>query len=312
MPELKSDRASREQRALNSLHGLAVGDAFGECYFPPNQGLIRSRTLVEGRWRYTDDTNMALGIVACLFEHGKIEQDWLAERFAADFDHSRGYGPAMRRLLPAIKSGGDWRVLSKALFGGEGSFGNGAAMRVSPVGAYFADDLDAVAENARLSAEVTHAHPAGITGAIGIALGAALACQRELYGPALLEAISQRLPVCDVARGVNRAAHLITYSLSERSKVALAVQALGNGSRISAQDTVPYALWSASNWLGPDEENYEEALWRTVEGLGDRDTTCAMVGGIVAARLGMQVIPTEWLKHAEPVMPDAWEDVNAD
>ena len=54
--------------------------------------------------------------------------------------------------------------------------------------------------------------------------------------------------------------------------------ALGTGRKVSAQDTVPFALWCASQRLG----NYEEAFWLTVSELCDVDTTCAMVGGIVA------------------------------
>lgn len=53
----------------------------------------------------------------------------------------------------------------KRLFYGQGSYGNGAAMRVAPLGAYFADDLALATQQARLSAEVTHAHAEGLIGA---------------------------------------------------------------------------------------------------------------------------------------------------
>jgi ADP-ribosylglycohydrolase len=52
---------------------------------------------------------------------------------------------------------------------------------------------------------------------------------------------------------------------------------LGSGFEVSAQDTVPFCLWCA----GQHMEHWEETLWLTVAGLGDRDTTCAIVGGIV-------------------------------
>jgi hypothetical protein len=61
-----------------------------------------------------------------------------------------------------------------------GSFGNGAAMRVAPLGAFFADQpLEVVCNQARLSAEVTHAHAEGIAGAIAVAVAAALAWQKR-------------------------------------------------------------------------------------------------------------------------------------
>ena len=70
--------------------------------------------------------------------------------------------------------------------------------------------------------------------------------------------------------------------------------ALGNGTGVSCQDTVPFCLWCAGTHL----DSYEEALWLTVAGLGDRDTTCAIVGGIVALR---SEIPTAWLAAREPL-----------
>lgn len=78
--------------------------------------------------------------------------------------------------------------------------------------------------------------------------------------------------------------------------VAEAVSELGNGSRVISEDTVPFTLWAAARNL----EDYEEAMWRTVEGLGDRDTTCAIVGGIVALT-SRTPIPPEWLSSREPL-----------
>jgi ADP-ribosylglycohydrolase len=52
---------------------------------------------------------------------------------------------------------------------------------------------------------------------------------------------------------------------------------LGNGSRVLASDTVPFALWCAVTHL----DDFAEACWCCVEVGGDIDTTCAMVGGII-------------------------------
>jgi len=62
-------------------------------------------------------------------------------------------------------------------------------------------------------------------------------------------------------------------------------------------DTVPLALWCAGERL----DDYEEALWLTVSALGDRDTTCAIVGGVVAAYTGAGGIPGAWLRAREPL-----------
>jgi ADP-ribosylglycohydrolase len=63
---------------------------------------------------------------------------------------------------------------------------------------------------------------------------------------------------------------------------------------------VPFCLWAAAHHRG----SYEEALWTTVSGLGDRDTTCAIVGGIVAMSAGVESIPKIWLESREPL--PAW------
>jgi len=122
------------ERARLSLEGLSIGDAFGERFFgPPDRvaSFVSRRATPGGVWRWTDDTAMALSIVDQLEESGAVDQDALAARFAENFDPARGYGAGAFRLLMAIGEGADWRQGSRALFGGEGSLGNGAAMRVA-------------------------------------------------------------------------------------------------------------------------------------------------------------------------------------
>ncbi|MGH2506791.1 MAG: ADP-ribosylglycohydrolase family protein, partial [Ktedonobacteraceae bacterium] len=79
------------------------------------------------------------------------------------------------------------------------------------------------------------------------------------------------------------------------TSVEAAASMLGSGYQISAQDTVPFALWCAGQFL----DNYAEALWQTASGLGDIDTTCAMVGGIVALYTGVEQIPEQWIERRE-------------
>lgn len=122
-------------RALASLRGLAVGDALGSQFFvPANLPLLKHRALPPGPWQWTDDTEMACSVVAVLATHHRIDQDALAHSFAAHHDFDRGYGPAVNRLLRLVREGGDWRELASALFDGRGSWGNGAAMRIAPLG----------------------------------------------------------------------------------------------------------------------------------------------------------------------------------
>ncbi len=160
----------RLEKALLSLDGLSVGDAFGELFFTisPHGS---STGLPPGPWRWTDDTHMALSIVEILQTYGHIEQDALAKAFARRFSEEphRGYAGGAKRLLRQVANGADWRKISPRLFG-TGSYGNGAAMRVAPVGAFFYDDLQRAAQEAQLSAVVTHAHIEAQAGAMAVAI----------------------------------------------------------------------------------------------------------------------------------------------
>ncbi|MFJ2740262.1 ADP-ribosylglycohydrolase family protein [Streptomyces sp. NPDC087440] len=292
--------AENRPAARRSLEALALGDAFGERWFPLfrfREGLVpdtayddvRARRLPEGPvWHWTDDTAMALALHRVLTEHGRVVPDRLAACFALTFDADpgRGYGHGMHVLLPGLLAHpGDWRTLAPSLFEG-GSLGNGAAMRVAPLGAWFAPDLDRAAEEAALSARVTHAHPQGIAGAVAVAVAAALSVRGELT----LTGVAERTPPGPVRDGLLRAAGLPFTTAPWK-----AADLLGNGQRIRADDTVPFAVWTAARH--PD--SLEDALWSTAEGFGDVDTTCAITGGIVGARVGVEGMPGEWLERRE-------------
>lgn len=295
---MQATTQERLERAYCSLEGLSVGDGFGEQFFVAPyivDSLIEKRALFEPPWEFTDDTNMALSIVAILRQESKIEQDKLALSFAERYDPSRGYGPAMHGFMAKIQGGEYWRKAASSLFVGQGSFGNGAAMRVAPLGAYFADDLDLAVEQARLSAQITHAHPEGIAGAIAVAVAAGLASRfrEEATLPQpnnFLEAVLPFVPESQV-----RAKMMQSLNFAPDISVKQVAARLGSGDKVTAQDTVPFALWCAALQLA----NYQEALWLTVSGLGDRDTTCAIVGGIVASYTGVEAIPLTWREYRE-------------
>lgn len=164
--------------AHESLAGLSVGDAFGNENFTPRTVVVLPGA-PEGVWPWTDDTQMACSLVEVLVRHGRVEQAELARAFAARGERFRDYGRGALRFMEAIRRGGDWREASVGLFDGIGSWGNGGAMRVTPLGAWFADDLDRAATEAAASAEVTHAHPEGIAGGIAAGVAAAWAAGRR-------------------------------------------------------------------------------------------------------------------------------------
>ncbi|ARF64717.1 hypothetical protein B1H20_27480 [Streptomyces violaceoruber] len=296
---MTADSASerRFERALASLRGLSVGDALGSQFFvPANYPLLKQRALPPGPWQWTDDTEMACSVLAVLAAHHRVDQDALTRSFAEHHDFDRGYGPAVNRMLRLVREGGDWRELSSALFNGQGSWGNGSAMRIAPLGAWYADDPEQATHQAEISSYPTHQHREAVVGAMAVAAAASLAAAPD--GPPspeeLLDGVIALVPRSAVGAGLRRARDMLDYQ--DAGTVAAV---LGNGRRTSAHDTVPFALWSAARSLG----DYEEAFWVTAQAGGDVDTTCAIVGGIVASG-GGGAPPPAWLTQTEE--PPAW------
>ncbi|MEU9216273.1 ADP-ribosylglycohydrolase family protein [Streptomyces sp. NPDC048376] len=292
----------RLDRALASLRGLSVGDALGSQFFVhANYPLLGRRELPPGTWQWTDDTEMACSVVSVLAAHHRIDQDALALSFARHHDFDRGYGPAVNRLLRLVREGGDWRELAAALFNGQGSWGNGAAMRIAPLGAWYADDPEQATHQAEISAYPTHQHREAVVGAMAVAAAAALAA--DPAGPpsahALLDGVIALVPKSAVGAGLRRARDMLDYG--DATTVAAV---LGSGRRTTAHDTVPFALWSAARALG----EYETAFWTTAQVGGDVDTTCAIVGGVIAAgKTGAP--PAEWAGRVEAL--PAWMTATA-
>ena len=298
---LPADHAERMRRVLLSLDGLSVGDGFGECFFVSTHTIERRlelRELPKAPWTFTDDTTMALSIVRCLQRNGFIDQDKLAAAFVEEYarNPNRGYGGMARHILSAIRAGDSWKEASRRAFKGEGSMGNGGAMRSAPLGAYFADDIDRLVYEAKCSAEVTHAHPDGKTGAVAIALSAAWMWQNRHNSKEpsydVIDFVLTHIPRTETYHELLKA-----FDLPFEAKPQIAARILGNGSRVIASDTVPFCIWCAARHA----HSYTDALWATVSGLGDRDTTCAIVGGIVALSAGRESIPPEWLNAREPL-----------
>jgi ADP-ribosylglycohydrolase len=284
---------------LISLRGLSVGDAFGYTFGElrwvkeNSASRIQTRELARGPWRWTDDTHMALSVVEVLREYGHIDEDALAQAFARRYADQprRGYGGGARRLLWNVAQGGDWRTEAAAMFDGTGSFGNGSAMRVAPLGAFFAGDLPRTVAEADRSAAPTHTHPEGRAGAVAVAVAAALvAGPGTPSGNDLLAAVIAHTPESAVRDGLRRALEL------PGRDAQLAAARLGNGARVSCPDTVPFCLWVVARYLGETET----ALWATAGALGDIDTNCAIVGGILAL---VNPVPDEWLRRREALPP---------
>jgi ADP-ribosylglycohydrolase len=136
-----------------------------------------------------------------------------------------------------------------------------------------------------------------VAGAIAIAIAGAWARQRTERGHAqhsamLFDVVLLHTPEGETHEGI-AVARDVPFSTWEQD----AAHRLGNGSRITSADTVPFCLWAAARHL----DDFTEALWTTVKVGGDIDTNAAIVGGIVALSVGPAGVPGDWLRCREPL-----------
>jgi poly(ADP-ribose) glycohydrolase ARH3 len=283
-----------EQRFEGCLMGLAVGDALGGRFEAQDADWIRSRCpTVEALiaypqdeiW-YTDDTQMAIGVAETLVAHGEIVEEPLCRAFADNYDPSRGYGWGARAVLDAIVHGRDHREVAERHFPG-GSFGNGAAMRVAPVGLLFRDDPGRLREQARLSALPTHRHPLGIEGAqlLALAVGIASRTDRDHFDRA--DFLAELLAACESPEYRAR--------IEEADRIRHPDELAGLGNGIEALRSVPTAISSFA--LTP--ESFEATVANVIFLGGDVDTMAAMAGAISGAYLGSGGLPARLVNLLE-------------
>ena len=120
-----------------ALIGTAVGDALGARFEGARRVKPSKLERLEqdpGPLRYTDDTHMTLGMAQSLVERRGFDGARMAALFAQNFTDEpwRGYGPGPPRVFRLLKKGTPWDQAGRTLFGGSGSYGNGAAMPGGP------------------------------------------------------------------------------------------------------------------------------------------------------------------------------------
>ena len=278
------------ERAGGALFGTFVGDALGMPFeglshaaIPEDVEMVEAR---RGRGTYTDDTQMMIALAESLIARGRVDAEHLACAFLDAYDADRGYGGGTQRVFELWRSGVPVASAAGRVFDGQGSRGNGAAMRIAPVAVRFRDDHERLCVEAATSARVTHAHSVGIDGAVvqAAAIGAAL------RGEDVLEAARSAARTAELRTALDGVERLLG---SARSPAEVQVRL---GSSADARESVAAALYSA---LAHD--SFEAALRFAVRLGGDTDTVAAMTGAVAGARAGYRAIPTRWLEALEDV-----------
>ncbi len=210
--------------------------------------------------RFTDDTVLTVAIADSILR--KIDYGISLKKFGQKYPNA-GYGDSFYRWIHSSNS----RPYN--------SWGNGSAMRVSPVGFAF-DSIEEVLNEAKKSAKVTHNHPEGVKGAQATALAVFLAKTTQNK-----EKIKQEIK------------DRFTYNLDRTLDEIRPHYSFD----ISCQGTVPEAIIAFL-----ESQSFEDAIRQGISLGGDSDTIACIVGGIAQAYY--QDIPQEILSGVKERLPE--------
>lgn len=284
-------------RFRGALLGVAIGDALGA---PLEGGSMRDRASLAA-WvndpphplRYTDDTHMTLATASSLVACRGFDAEHMAQAMAAQYQREpwRGYGAGPPHVFGEMRHGRRWEDAARELFGGAGSFGNGAAMRVAPIGLLHYQDPKRAAEVARAAAQITHMHPVGQDGA-----GVVAAAVAEILSLPPDEGLEPRRLVArlrdhsntrrfrDLLDAVESMGHADEHTV---------VQVLGNG--IEAHRSVATAVYAFLR----HHDSFQDAILFALSLGGDVDTIASMTGALAGAAHGVSSIPAPWAERVE-------------
>jgi poly(ADP-ribose) glycohydrolase ARH3 len=282
---------------LGSLVGAALGDAVGaswEGHHMAAEEEIRQTTRMRDTLRYTDDTHMTIGVAESLVENWGFNGTHMAERFADNYfkEPWRGYGPGPPRVFRLLRNGEAWDKAAGHVYPG-GSFGNGAAMRVAPVGLMFWDSPEKLRKIACQASMITHSHALGMEGAALQARAVALAVAASPDDQLDYQSFISRL--LDFTTGDVYRSKIIKLSdlLGNPDDRRVVIRELGHG--IEAFNSVPTAIFSFLAHPG----DFAATVIYAVSLGGDTDTIASMAGAISGAYLGMEAIPHDWQERLE-------------
>lgn len=289
-------RTDLQDKYLGALVGSALGDAIGELAFrvPEKARLLELLERLE-ELSYTDDTAMAIGLAESILEKGCIDQRHLGDTFSRNYQREpwRGYGSGPPTIFSIVRSSQiSYIDAARSLFGGSGSLGNGAAMRIVPVGLFF-HDSETLYDESCASAEVTHTHPMGKAGAAVQALAVAKAVRLQPHDAFPLEPFVQELVDSARTPEIRNKMELVKELIAENTLPDIASDRLGRS--VAVDESMPFAIYCFLR----NPKSFEDCLFCSILNGGDRDTLGAMACAISGAYLGINAVPGSWREKLE-------------
>ena len=233
---------------------------------------------------------MMIFVAESLIHSGRVDPDHLLRWMSTQHEPARGYGKGARTAFAATARG---VPASEAAYVSwpEGSKGNGAAVRVTPIACLYAEDDDSLVAATVASAKVTHAHPAAVDGAVVMARATAALLKTNGEDIPAADSFVACLQPTDSALAAKLA--LVPALVRQRASTLEAAATLGNG--VLAIESVPLALFCFLCW-GSD---FEALVIQTALCGGDVDSIAAMSGALSGALVGVAGLPAHWLARAE-------------
>jgi poly(ADP-ribose) glycohydrolase ARH3 len=279
------------ERFAGCLLGLALGDAVGAPFEGSSQGVKPDfQNKLPELLRYTDDTEMAIGVAESLIAAGGFHSDHMARTFVENYHPFRGYGPGTAAILTMVGRGINWREANTIVFK-EGSFGNGAAMRAAPLGLYFSSRKELLRAAVEEASSITHSHPLGKEGAVILASAVATILTQggQFEKTSFLHTISENT----MLETYREKLHIIRNLYQKEDRIDSIVHALGNS--ILAHESVPAALFAFMQY----GEDFKKTIEFCISLGGDTDTIGAMAGALSGCLVGANSLPHDWLGRLE-------------
>ncbi len=304
--------ATRRDAVRGAMLGTAVGDALGRPAETHSATRIREEfgRLVDYRpwrgWRsgpvgtWTDDTQMTLCVAESLIARGgRIDPVDLTARFMDWLPGARGAGRTCIAAVRALRDDVPWWL------SGVDSAGNGAAMRVAPIGIVHTNDLDALRLDAAVAAVPTHANAMAVVSAVAHAwLVARLiatpvgALDPDVLVADLCDAVGDLADPGEVerewrARGLTGEPVRLVDRLAAVPEMS-GLTPTGASDRLYCGafvlESLPMSLWHFLH--APDDA--EAAITNAVATGHDADTVASMTGAYAGAYLGASALPARW------------------
>jgi len=274
---------------IGSLMGTAIGDSLGAR----GEGIFRLWETREIGPRYTDDTAMAIGVAESLIQCQGFNPEHMAYRFMENFEREpwRGYAWGPPTIFRLIRRGRKWNeLLDREIYPG-GSYGNGAAMRIAPVGLFYHDDPEMLRQVAYESSKITHSHEWAMEGAALEAFAVAMAVNLKPENFSKYEFLKELINFTRVGIYQKKLGAMKSL-LDEGAPRDKVIRELGNG--VEAMNSVPAAIYSFLC-----NSDFESSVISAVSLGGDADTIGAMAGAIAGAFYGVEKIPRRWKDNLE-------------